>query len=747
MHGWFIHTSMIPFLRCGSAIKLISILILISLVHSPVLYSQSLTGRVIDRQSGKPIIGAHIFLVRNNAGGVTGRYGEFQLAGLNIRQDTLRVTHIGFAPYERIIETDELSGPLVIRLTEEPVLLGDIVVTATRIAHEVRSVAGAIDVADAVTMTGTRRHYMEDLLRYIPGVFVQSRPNQDEARITIRGSGIRTNWGVRGMRVLINGVPLTDADGLTDIDAIDLAMIDRVEVLRGPASSLYGTGSLGGVVHFIALPEPQSVAADAYAAAGGYGFHRYGISLSGTGTSHSYLVSGSYHDKDGYREQSGGTSRRMYGMLTYLPDENSELQLLAFWRSIGFDLPGSLTFEEFTADPRRANETAVINRWRKEKSRSRLGARYSRCLTPGITVLFSGFYGEHATPYHPIFMLLEEDFRSSGGEIQVQSETKDERHRIIVGLSRENVGGGARYYVNNGGVRGTLMRNERIGVTGSALFGHYDVRISGRLGMGLGLRFDRNNVRFEDLIGEASFDRETDGWSGSVGASYRAAAALSVYISTGFGFEPPAITEIRGSDFSLEAVRAVNFETGIRFEPSVMFSASVSLYDMRLTNDIIPYTEAFQTKYRNADRTRHRGIECLVTLRTNVGFLLNAAYTHSDFRFVRDESFAGNVVPGIPPHRVATRLQYDSRFGFFGGVGGEWNYRFSMNDSNTDKHPSYGVVSIFTGFGYGLISVEASVENLFNELYASYVRVNESSLRYFEPGDGRSFHVRMRVRY
>jgi iron complex outermembrane recepter protein len=738
---------MILVLRCVFSIKLIGILIIISLVYSPVLHSQSLTGRVIDQQNGKPIIGAHIFLVRNNAGAVTDRSGVFTIPGLNIRQDTLRITHIGFAPYERFIETDEFSDPIIIRLTEEPVLLGDIVVTATRIAHDVRSVAGAVDVADAVTMAGTRRHYMEDVLRYIPGVFVQSRPNQDEARITIRGSGIRTNWGVRGMRVLINGIPLTDADGLTDIDAIDLAIIDRVEVLRGPSSSLYGTGSLGGVVHFIALPEPQSVAADAYAAAGRYGFRRYGISLSGTGTSHSYLVSGSYHNKDGYREQSGGTSRRVYGMLTYLPDDYSELELLAFWRSIGFDLPGSLTIEEFNTDPRRANETAIINRWRKEKSRSRLGARYSRSLTRGITVLFSGFYGEHATPYHPIFMLLEEDFRSSGGEIQVQSETDDERHRVIVGLSRENVGGGARYYVNNGGVRGPLMRNERIGVTGSALFGHYDVRISDRFGMGLGLRFDRNKSRFKDLIGEASFDTETDGWSGSVGASYRAADPVTIYVSSGFGFEPPAITEIRGADFALEAVRAVNVETGFRYEPSVVFSASVSVYVMRLTNDIIPYTEAFQTKYRNAGRTRHRGMECLVTLRTNIGFLLNAAYTHSDFRFIRDESFAGNVVPGIPPHRVAARVQYDSRSGFFGGVGGDWNYRFNMNDANTDIHPSYGVVSIFTGWENGLLSIETSVENLFDELYASYVRVNESNLRYFEPGDGRSFHLRVRVRY
>jgi iron complex outermembrane recepter protein len=715
-------------------------------IQSPLL-PQSYTGQVVDDESNRPVIGAHVFLVRNNVGDVTDRSGVFEFTGLKIRYDTLRVTHLGYASFERGLDLKALQEPEIIRLKAVPLLLGDVVVTATRLDREVRSVAGAVDVVLASSMTGTRRHYMEDALRFIPGIFVQSRPNQDEARITVRGSGIRTNWGVRGMRVLMNGIPLTDADGLTDIDAIDLAIIDRIEVLRGPASSLYGTGSLGGVLHFITITPPQSFAADAYTAIGGFGFRRFGVSLGGTGTSHSYLMSASYHDKDGYRKQSGGISRRAYGVFTYLPDELSELQLLAFWRSIRFDLPGSLTFAEFNEDPRNANPTAVVNRWRKEKSRSRLGVRYRRRLTPGISVSVLGYYGDHATPHHPIFMLLEEDFRTAGGDIQVQTETENLHHRLIFGTSRETIGGGARYYVNNEGVRGALMRNERITVTGSGLYGQYNMRVSDRLQFAIGIRFDRHGTQFDDLIDRDYFYSETDGWSGSFGGSFLMANPLSVYFAGGFGFEPAAITEVRGSDFMLDPVRAINVEGGIRFEPSGVFSASAALYEMRMFNDIIPYTEEFQTKYRNADRTRHRGMEVTATLKMNGGFLLNAAYTLSNFKFVRDEAFTGNTVPGIPPHRVAARVQYGRHTGLFLGLGGEWNNSFHLNDANTDMHSSYGILSFFAGWEYRSITIESSIENLLDERYASYVRVNESNRRYFEPGDGRSLHVRVQVRY
>ncbi len=722
------------------------ILLLVSLQTSAMVSGDAVTGRVLDAATGRPVTGANVVLLRNRRGDVSDRFGFFRFENLPIPLDTLRVTHIGYAAYELRIDVSEIDDTIAVRLVAMPILMSDVVITASRLPYELRSIAAAVDVVDASDMAGTRRHYMEDALRYIPGVFVQSRPNQDEARITMRGSGIRTNWGVRGMHVLINGFPLTDADGLTDIDAIDLAIASRIEVLRGPASSIYGTGSAGGVLNFITAVSPLSHTAMGYAGAGGYGFRRYGISASGTGDGYTYLASASYHGKKGYREQSGGVSRRVFGTFNFSPDNRSDLRLLAFWRSIAFDLPGSLTRSEFETDARRANETALADRWRKEKTRSRVGAGYTRRLGRHFDLSFSGYYGEHTTPYHPIFMVLEEDFITAGGDLRVGGSFPESGHRFTVGVNRETVGGGARYYENIGGVRGTLGRNERIRVTRTGIYAQYDLEPRDGILIAAGLRADGIDTEFRDLIGDGSFSTRTDGWSGSIGSTFRLRPRLSIYLSGGFGYEPPAITEIRGADFTLRPIRIVNLEAGFRYLTPV-FRFSVSLFGMMQRNDIIPYTEGFQTKYRNADGTMHRGMEVSLKGSPFESVVTEFAYTLSDFAFTRDELYKGNAVPGIPPHRAALRVVYRCHCGFFGGAGGEWNDDYYLNDANTDSHRSYRLFNVFAGWERGKISVESSVENLLGEVYAAYVRINESNLRYFEPGDGRSLQIRLRVQY
>jgi iron complex outermembrane recepter protein len=628
--------------------------------------------------------------------------------------------------------------------------IGEVVVTATRIERQLRYTASNIDVVTNESWQGTRTHYHDDAFILVPGVHVQSRHNQDEARISIRGSGIRTNWGVRGVNVLLNGIPLTDADGLTDIDAVDLGIVDRVEVLRGPASSLYGTGSLGGVINFVFGTRPEPFGLHASALAGSFGFQRYGVHLHGDRRSYSYMLSASHHQKEGERDMSSGNSQRVFGLFLMQPDERSEFNLMAFWRSIDFELPGSLTREEFDADPLRASQGAVDGQWHKKKTRSRLGLSYRRMLSGDIDLGISGYYGEHATPYHPIFMVLEEDFRTAGGEVQATVRPRivaGMPGTLITGLSLQHITGGARYYVNRNGERGALGRNEQVAVTKSGFHIRYETVPVTSLIVTAGGRMDLLTYRFTDLIGDGSFSEHYARFSPSAGLSYEPLPLITLHLEATMGFEPPAITELRGADALLEPIEAIHIEGGLRFMPDDRITATVTGYRMDLRNDIIPYTEGFQTKYRNAERSRHTGLEIGLHLQPVRTVRMDIAYTLSYFRFVGDEEHDGNAIPGIPPHRLGGQLVFELPAGFTVGGRMEWNDAMYLDDANGDRQAAYVLASLFGRWQHRMIAVRFSVENVFDRKYASYVRINESNRRYFEPGDGRGFFVGIELSY
>ncbi len=725
------------------------VVVICTLVLFPfLLNSQTLSGRVVDTETNQPVYGANVFLVNAGTGDVTNRDGSFSIR-VSHTPDTLRVSYVGYRTYTQVVDGTAIDDRITILLTPEPVQFEDIVVTSLRPEQQMRHVATSVDVLDAEVMQGTRTHYMDDALQYIPGVHVHSRHNQDEARISIRGSGVRTNWGVRGINVLINGIPLTDPDGLTDIDAVDLGIVDRIEVLRGPASSLYGSGAVGGAVNFIFGERYQPFGLNVSSAAGSYGFQRHGISLHGARDSYAYFLSASYHTKEGYRDRSGGNSQRVFGRFTFTPDDRSDVELIAFWRAIDFELPGSLTQEAFDENPRTASEGSINGQWHKDKTRSRLGFRYRRDLGEHFDIKVSGFYGEHATPYHPIFMVLEEDFRTSGidGRMEFDHTIAERSNRLIVGAERQYITGGARYYVNEQGQRGELGRNEQIGVGKTGVYLQDEFFIHPRLTLTLGGRYDHLSYDFSDLIGDDSFTDSFDRFTPSVGFAYEPASGVIVHANFSEGFEPPAITELRGAEFRLEPIRSQNIEAGIRTSFAQHTETAFSVYTMNIDNDIIPYTVGFQTRYRNAEQTRHNGFEA--SLRSNIirNVQTKVAYTYSNFRFVADEDHDGNRIPGIPKYRLAGGIRYEIPGGLFIGSNVVWNGSYYVNDANTDVHDAYTLVSAFAGYTWRAITLQLSVENLFDERYASYVRTNEARQRYYEPGDGRGVFFGIEVNY
>src|SRR5690606_19786782 len=269
--------------------------------------------------------------------------GQFQLP-VPAGPVELRVRRIGFLPVTRLYSGAEAADRIEFLLEPAPTELAPVVVTATRDARSLADVPAAVPVADSTVINAGRTAGLHEVLRYAPGVQANSRYGLDDVNISIRGSGIRSSFGVRGVAVVLDGVPITEPDGQTRLDLVELAAARQVEVLRGPASALYGGAASGGAVNIISRNGAESQGLTARALGGTYGFRKYDASYgTGFGAGRgSVLASGAWTDSDGFRAHNADRIWRLNLRSEYALADQSGVALEASTSDLDMKIPGNL---------------------------------------------------------------------------------------------------------------------------------------------------------------------------------------------------------------------------------------------------------------------------------------------------------------------------------------------------------------------------------------------------------------------
>ncbi|EIW9343242.1 TonB-dependent receptor [Klebsiella pneumoniae] len=628
---------------------------------------------------------------------------------------------------------------------------------------------------------------LSESLGAVPGLQVQNRQNYaQDLQLSIRGFGSRSTYGVRGLRIYVDGIPATMPDGQGQTSNIDIGSVDTIEVLRGPFSALYGNSS-GGVINVTSQTGTQPPTVEASSYYGSFGTWHYGMKATGAvgDGSHAgdvdYTVSTNRFTTHGYRDHSGARKNLANARLGVRINDVSKLTLLLNSVDIKANDAGGLTADEWRDNPRQSPRGDQYNT-RKNTRQTQAGLRYERQLSAQDDLSVMMYAGEReTTQFQSIPRAPQLKPSHAGGVIDLTRHYQgiDTRltHRgellvpvtLTAGLDYENMSERRKGYENfvmvNGapqyGEQGALRRNERNLMWNVDPYLQTQWQLTDKLSLDAGVRyssvwFDSNDYYITPGNGDDSGNASYHKWLPAGSLKYALTDAWNVYLSAGRGFETPTINELSyrsdnqsGLNFGLKPSTNDTVEIGSKTRiGNGLFTAA--LFQTNTDNEIVvDSSSGGRTSYKNAGKTRRQGMELGLDQQFGESWRLKAAWTWLDATYrtnvCDDASCNGNRIPGIARNMGYASFGYQPEQGWYAGSDIRYMSDIMANDENTAKAPSWTVVGLTTGYkwSYGRMDMDlfGRIDNLFDREYVGSVIVNESNGRYYEPAPGRNYGI------
>ncbi len=667
-----------------------------------------------------------------------------------------------------------------------------VTVTTQRIEAPAFDVPASIDRIGSDVIRDQRAQVnISESLGGVPGLLARDRQNYaQDVQISVRGFGTRASFGIRGVRLYVDGIPATLPDGQGQISNVELGSADRIEVLRGPFSALYGNSS-GGVIQVFTEEGQGPPSLNLSVAAGSDSLLRVGARVSGSNGVFGYVVGASRFTTDGYREHSQ-TDRRLGNVkLTLAPDPSSKLTLIA--NSVALPLaqdPLGLTRRKFETAPRSVEDVALKFDTRKTIEQTQAGVIYERKLDTANALRLLAYYGhrgtdqyqaippepQQASPRHPGGVIaLGRNYQGIDARWTFKGQLADAPLTIVGGLAYDALDERRQGYQNfigtTTGVRGELRRNEQNSVIAVDPYLQASWQFAPRWTLDAGVR--RSSVRFDSrdqyIVGANPDDSGAAKYSATlpvVSLMFAPNADLRLYATAGRGFETPTLNELSyrpsgatGLNFGLNAARSDNFELGAKLRNTPLGELTAAWFEIRTENEIVTQSNSGgRAIFQNGGATRRSGFELAWSQRWLENLRAQAAATWLDARY--SDGFcpvascattpaaaipAGNRLPGIARASLFASLGWLPPSGWRASVEARALSRIAVNDSNSDAAPAYAVVNTSVGYtlraGAWELGGFVRGDNLFDRHYAGSVIVNEGNQRYFEPAPGRTWLV------
>ena len=554
-------------------------------------------------------------------------------------------------------------------------------VTATRVDQPSLEIPASIDRVYAEEIRDGRPQVnLSESLGRVPGITVLNRQNYaQDLQISSRGFGSRSTFGVRGIRMIADGIPASMPDGQGQASTFDLGSAERIEVLRGPFSSLYGNAA-GGVINVVTEDGPAIPTLELGLYGGSYDTWRSALKFGGQWGALNAVGDLSRFDTEGYREHSAALRDQLNAKGRIALGEASRLTLVATsLRQPDTQDPLGLTAAQVAQDPRQATPQAIQFNTRKTIEHDQAGATFEHAFSAQHRLQASGWFGTRfVEQYLAIPLAFQAAPTSSGGVVNLDREfgggalrlfseltLAGKPLRLSVGVEYERMDERRRGYINDLGVQGALKRDEDDTVSSTGAYAQAEWKFAERWSGHLGVR--ATEVSFEStdyyvLAGnpDDSGARDYRATTPVAGLVFRLDPATSLYANVGRGFETPTFAELAyqntgsGLNLALEAAESRHVEIGAKRVRPGAYRASVALFDIETENEIVTdQSSGGRTTFRNAGRTQRRGVEVAAESLRPGPLELRVAYTYLDAAF--EDGFgtiaAGNMLPGVPKHQ------------------------------------------------------------------------------------------------
>ncbi|WP_369822435.1 TonB-dependent receptor family protein [Pseudacidovorax sp. RU35E] len=654
------------------------------------------------------------------------------------------------------------------------------------------AVPGSVDRVEGAALRDNRLGVqLSEGLGAVPGLQIRDRQNfAQDLQLSIRGFGARSTFGVRGVRLYVDGIPATLPDGQGQTSNIDIASLERIDVLRGPFSALYGNSS-GGVVQAFTAPG-EAPASLSYSVAGGSnGTWRTGLVGSGKQGAVDWRLSASRYSTDGWRAHSAAQRDLVNGRVGIDLDQGGKLTLVFNRVTLDAQDPLGLTAQQFATAPRSA-DVATQYDTRKTVTQSQAGVVFEQPLGAQQSLRFMLYGGERGTTqYQAIPPSAQQNPRHAGGVIDLDRhyagadlrwsgkfDLAGRPFELVAGLGYDSLREWRRGYENYLGspaqpllgVQGRLRRNERNEVFNVDPYAQATWRFAPDWSAEFGVR--RSRVHFDSQDRYITAANGDDSGTATYSRTLPVASLrwtpmrdLALYVSAGRGFETPTLNELSyrsdgvgGLNFGLRPSVSDNVELGAKARlAGGMLTAA--LFQTRTQDEIVTDTNVGgRSTFRNAGRTERKGVEVGWQHETEDHWRTQVAYTWLDARY--QDAFctpspcsaanlvpAGRRLPGVASQSLYAAYGWMPPQGWRAGAELRAVAKVWANDLNTARAPGYAVAAIHAGYVLKLgrwdLNAFARIDNLFDRRYAGSVIVNEGNARYFEPAPGRTWTVGM----
>ncbi|QWT19915.1 TonB-dependent receptor [Bacillus sp. NP157] len=695
-----------------------------------------------------------------------------------------------------------LAGALLVALAapaaaQQAAPLAPVVVTATRSAQSPYDIPAAIDSVQTPP-DGTLDVNLSERLQSIPGVTARDRQNYaQDAQISIRGFGARSTFGIRGIRLFTDGIPATMPDGQGQVTHFNLDSAERVEVLRGPFSALYGNAS-GGVIQLFTADGTEPAELRFGIAGGSNGVFRSSVNARGVEGPVDYNVDFSHFRTSGYRDHSAARRESGNAKLGWKIDDDRKLTLVLN----AVDIPGAqdslgLTKAQFHADPRQVATVADTFNTRKSADQQQAGLIYDQRIDDSNSLRVMTYYGKRTVTQYLSIPVATQAAQpgNSGGVVDLgnaygggdarwtwRNELLGRPFELAAGIAYDNQHQHRQGYENFDGsvlgVRGDKRRDEIDRVFDFDQYAQATWRVADAWTLMGGVR--HSDVHFDSsdryIAPGNPDDSGTQRYASTTpvfGVLWRAASWAHVYANWGRGFETPTFSELgyradggAGLAFDLKPSRSKNTELGIKLRPTDAIQAGVAVFRADSDNELAVATNVGgRTTYQNIASSRRQGVEASFDDEFAHDLHLVAAYTHlqASFRspFLTCVSAgcgtpntpvgAGTRIPGVPRSMGYAALKYGGETGLQAGLDMNAMGSTSANDLGTAVAPGYALFGLSGGYifdnGPWRVNTFARVDNLADRHVIGSVIVNDGNGRYFEPAPGRTLLVGVDVRW
>jgi iron complex outermembrane receptor protein len=646
------------------------------------------------------------------------------------------------------------------------------VITPTRVEKNPDEIPAAISVIgqDEIQL-GSEQLGLDESLGRVPGLFALNRYNfAQDLRLSIRGFGARSNFGIRGIKIIVDGIPETLPDGQGSVDGIDIGSASQITVIRSPSSSLYGNAS-GGAILIESERGPSIPFVEGRATFGDYSFKKQQLKTGGDTGKLNYLLNLSDTTIDGYRDNSKFENAQLNTRLeTTLSTTSSLLTTIHHTDQPAADDPGGLTAAEAASDPTQARAQNLSFDAGEELKQTRIGLLYKTSLSESHD-LEARIYNtdrdfSNKLPFqNGGIVKLGRDFYGTGVKYTVEGDLGDKPNRLLVGIDYDRQDDDRSRFDNLQGVTGaqTFKQNEL--VTSFGAFLQNETKLSDIAELTIGIRYDEVKFNVNDQFladGDDSGDINFYQVSPMAGISIRHGSSLHVYATISSAFETPTTTEFASPDGggfnqSLEAQESINYEIGIKtITDSYRFEAA--LFHIDVDNELTPFelpAQPGRTFFENAGSSSRNGLELSYTRQLAEQLSFSMAYTYSDFSFDRftdknGEVFDGNDTPGIPEDLLYVDFSWFGDSGLYANWDVIYTGEIYADNANRTSVGSSAVSNLRLGhnvvYGDWELGSFLGVNNLFDEDYNDNIRINAFGGRYFEPAPERNAYIGITVR-